>query len=110
MSETVLVCTYLEPEHVERIRSAWDGDVLYEPALLPRPRYQGDHGGEKPTLDEAGEQRWRELLGRAEIAFDFDWQAPADLPARAPGPALGPGDQRRHRRLRAAHRAGPHRA
>ena len=84
MNETILVCTYLEPEHVERIRAAWDGEVLYEPALLPRPRYQGDHGGDKPTLDEAAERQWRQLLARAEIAFDFDWWQPGELLVNAP--------------------------
>ncbi len=84
MTETVLIASYLEPELVETIRAAWDGEVLYEPALLPRPRYKADHGGEKPALDSDGEQRWRDLLARAEICFDFDWWQPGRLRQNAP--------------------------
>jgi phosphoglycerate dehydrogenase-like enzyme len=57
---------------------------LYEPDLLPVPRYQCDHGGTPPTLDADRQSRWETLLARAEVSFDFDWQAPAELPARAP--------------------------
>lgn len=76
MKETVLVTSYLEPELVDRIRSTWDGKVRYEPDLVPTPRYIADHGGVKPELDAAAEDRWRELLGSAEICFDFDWWQP----------------------------------
>lgn len=76
MTETILVASYLEPELVDRVRSAWPGAVYYEPRLLPRPRYAADHGGVRPELDAAGEREWRELLGRAEICFDFDWWQP----------------------------------
>jgi glyoxylate/hydroxypyruvate reductase len=79
MSETVLVASFLEPELVDRIRSTWDGEVLYEPALLPRPRYVADHSGVRPELDADGQARWRELLGRAEISFDFDWWQPGRM-------------------------------
>jgi glyoxylate/hydroxypyruvate reductase A len=85
MTETVLITSYLEPELAEAIRAGWNGEVLYEPALLPRPRYVADHGGEKPALDAAGEQRWRALLARAEICFDFDWWQPGRLLENAPG-------------------------
>jgi phosphoglycerate dehydrogenase-like enzyme len=84
MTETVLITSYLEPELVDAVRAAWDGEVLYEPALLPRPRHVADHGGEKPALDAAGQQRWRALLARAEICFDFDWWQPGQLLENAP--------------------------
>jgi phosphoglycerate dehydrogenase-like enzyme len=84
MSETVLITSYLEPELVEEIRKSWDGEVLYEPGLLPRPRYAADHGGVKPELDADGQQRWRALLARAEICFDFDWWQPGRLLDNAP--------------------------
>ncbi|HEX5120830.1 MAG TPA: D-2-hydroxyacid dehydrogenase [Pseudonocardiaceae bacterium] len=79
MNETVLVASFLEPELVDRIRSTWDGEVLYEPALLPRPRYVADHSGVKPELDTDGQTRWRDLLGRAQITFDFDWWQPGRM-------------------------------
>jgi glyoxylate/hydroxypyruvate reductase A len=84
MTETVLITSYLEPELVDRVRGAWSGEVLYEPDLLPRPRYVADHGGEKPALDAAGERRWRALLAGAEICFDFDWWQPGQLLENAP--------------------------
>ena len=84
MTETVLIASYVEPELVARVRSAWDGDVLYEPSLLPAPRYAADHNGTRPALDPAAETRWRELLGRAEISFDFDWWQPDRMPDNCP--------------------------
>ena len=84
MTETILVTSYLEPELVDRIRGAWDGDVLYDAELVPRPRYVADHGGTKPVLDAAGEERWRGLLERAEICFDFDWWQPDRLRENCP--------------------------
>src|ERR1700759_4564468 len=84
MTETVLITSYLEPELVERIRAGWAGEVLYYPELLPTPHYQADHGGDKPDLDAAGEERWRGLLAQAEICFDFDWWQPGQLLENAP--------------------------
>lgn len=81
----VLIATYLEPEYVDRIAAAAPGvEVLYEPELLPVPRYRCDHTGTPRDLDPAQQARWTELLGRADVAWDFDWQAPAELPVRAP--------------------------
>ena len=79
MSETIVITSFLEPELVDRVRSAWDGDVLYESRLVTRPRYVADHGGVKPELDAAGEAEWRDMLSRAEICFDFDWWQPGRL-------------------------------
>ncbi|HEY3753856.1 MAG TPA: D-2-hydroxyacid dehydrogenase [Pseudonocardiaceae bacterium] len=84
MSETILITSFVEPDLVERIRSAWDGEVFYQPRLVPSPRYVADHGGVQPELDEAGEAEWRDLLGRAEICFDFDWWQPGQLLANCP--------------------------
>jgi phosphoglycerate dehydrogenase-like enzyme len=82
---SVLVATYLEPDLVERIAKVDPGvTVLYEPELLPVPRYRCDHTGVPLDLTAAQQVRWEELLGRADVAFDFDWQAPAELPVRAP--------------------------
>jgi glyoxylate/hydroxypyruvate reductase len=80
----LLIASYLEPEHVERIR-ALDArlDVVYEPDLLPTSRYAGDHYN---RIDRTPEQqaRWNELLGRADILFDFDYSNFQDLPDLAP--------------------------
>ena len=82
----VLIGTYLEPEHVDTIATC-DGsiDVLYAPDLLPTPRYACDHTGIPRHLSPAEQGTWDDLLARADVAFDFDWQAPAGLPWRAPG-------------------------
>ncbi|HEX2902618.1 MAG TPA: D-2-hydroxyacid dehydrogenase [Jatrophihabitans sp.] len=81
----VLIATYLEPELVERIASSDPRlRVLYEPDLLPVPRYRCDHGGQPRTLSQAEQQRWQAMLAAADVSFDFDWQEPARLPERAP--------------------------
>lgn len=81
---SVLIASYLEPEHVARIReSAPDAEILYEPSLLAPPRYPADHYNTiQRTPDD--ERRWRGLLGRADVLFDFDHGHLADLPAVAP--------------------------
>ncbi len=84
MSETILIASFVEPHLVDRIRFAWDGDVDYEPSLLPRPRHVADHHGTPPELDAAAEVRWRDLLARAEICLDFDWWQPDRMPVNCP--------------------------
>lgn len=71
-TRTVLIGSYLEPEHIERIRQADERlTVLYEPKLLRPPRYAADHNGDQ-TFQRTSEQeaRWRGLLAQAEILFD----------------------------------------
>jgi phosphoglycerate dehydrogenase-like enzyme len=81
----VLIASYLEPDCVERIRAEVPRvDVVYEPELLPRPRYRSDHDGHPLDLADAGRQRWAELLKSADVMFDFDWDQPARMPARCP--------------------------
>jgi phosphoglycerate dehydrogenase-like enzyme len=83
---TVLICSYLEAQHVERIRRVDDRlEVIYEPALLRPPRYAADHNGD-PSFQRTQEQeaRWRKLLAQADILFDFDLTHRADLPDLAP--------------------------
>jgi glyoxylate/hydroxypyruvate reductase len=82
---SVLVASYLEPECVELIRAKVPQvNVVYEPQLLPRPRYRSDHDGSPVELPEAGRQRWAELLKSADVMFDFDWEQPALMPTRCP--------------------------
>jgi len=82
----VLICSYLEPEHVERIRHVDDRfNVMHEPELLRPPRYAADHHGD-PSFQRTPDQerRWRGLLAQADILFDFDPTHRADLPELAP--------------------------
>ena len=80
----VLIASYLEPEHVARIRAV-DArlSVVYEPGLLAPPRYPADHTS-MITRGAADEARWRALLAEAEVLFDFDHTHRQDLPELAP--------------------------
>ena len=81
---TVLIASYLEPELVERIRQVDHRlDVLFEPDLLGKPRFPADHTSPH-TRTPAEEARWRPLLARADILFDFDSTHRQDLPDLAP--------------------------
>lgn len=82
---TVLVCSYLEADQVARISAHPGVAVVYREDLLPQPRYPCDHHGPPPDLSPAQLAEWADLLARADICFDFDWERPADMPARAPG-------------------------
>jgi phosphoglycerate dehydrogenase-like enzyme len=70
----VFITSPLEVEHVERIRTV-AGDraaVEYHPDLLPPTRYVGDHNGEAGfRRTDQQVRRWREILARAEILWDF---------------------------------------
>lgn len=81
MSTTVLIATPLEPELVRRIEQGEpQATVLFEPELLPPPRYPCDHrGAEDFQRDEAGERRWRELLDQAEVLLGIPSESPAEL-------------------------------
>lgn len=81
----VLIASFLEEEHVDRIRQVDPRlHVVYEPDLLRPPRYAADHKG--AALERTGEQeaRWQRHLGEADILFDFDQTHLEDLPDLAP--------------------------
>ena len=59
-------------------------EVVYEPHLLPAPRYVADHVGEAFERPEEDERRWTSLLAEAEVLFDFDRTHMEDLSERAP--------------------------
>jgi phosphoglycerate dehydrogenase-like enzyme len=80
----VLICSYLEEELVARVAAIPDVEVLNAPDLLPTPAFPCDHHGPARVLNEEQGSRWRSLLQTAEVCFDFDWEDPAHLPARAP--------------------------
>ncbi|HTU75064.1 MAG TPA: D-2-hydroxyacid dehydrogenase [Trebonia sp.] len=82
---TIAIGSYLEPDLVARIREAQpDARVIYEPGLLPVPRYLCDHTGTSRDLSLADLERWRALTGQADIFFDFDWLDPELMSARGP--------------------------
>ena len=83
---TVVIGSFLEADLVDRIAAAQpSATVVYEPGLLPVPRYPCDHTGRPPDLTDAELDRWRQLAASADVFFDFDWLDPASLPDRAPG-------------------------
>src|SRR6185503_17976100 len=64
----VLIASPLEPEHVDRIRAVDPCiEVLWEPELLPTPRYVSDHTGPGTPRAAAEEARFLDLLARAEV-------------------------------------------
>ena len=86
MEEVILIASWLENEHVDRIRETapW-AQVVHEPSLLPPPRYTADHTGRAIERTEEQERQWSALLARATILFDFDRTHSEDLPELARG-------------------------
>ncbi len=82
---SVLIASPLEAEHANRIGAA-DPLVrlLYEPDLLPVPRYPCDHTGIPRELGAADLARWAALRAGADVSFDFDWHAPEQISANCP--------------------------
>ncbi|MEK6208333.1 MAG: D-2-hydroxyacid dehydrogenase [Chloroflexota bacterium] len=81
----VLIASPLEPEHVDQIRAVDPRiEVLWDPELLPRPRYVSDHTGPATSRTPAQEARFLDMLGRAEVVFDFPSGHLRDLPTVAP--------------------------
>ena len=81
---TIAIGSYLEPEQVSRIAAQPAVRVLYEPELLPVPRYPSDHTGRRRELTGAELDKWRELGASADVFFDFDWLEPESMPRRCP--------------------------
>jgi phosphoglycerate dehydrogenase-like enzyme len=77
----VVVATPLEPELVDRLRAIDDRlDIAFEPALLPPPRYPGDHRGREDfRRSPDDERRWRALLDSAEVLFGIPGDDAAQL-------------------------------
>jgi glyoxylate/hydroxypyruvate reductase A len=83
---TVVIASYLEPELVARIaESLPDVRVLYDPALVPPPRYVADHTGPAGwARTPEQEARFRAWLAQADVLFDFDRGLARELPVLAP--------------------------
>jgi len=87
---SVMIATPLQEELVREIALAQPRvDVLYDPELLPPPRYASDHRGDTRFRREAsGERRWQGMLDRAEVLFGIpgdSGEGLADVVRRAPG-------------------------
>jgi glyoxylate/hydroxypyruvate reductase A len=80
---TIVIATFLEDEHVQTIRGL-GARVVYEPALVPRPRYIADHIGERLERAPQEEAAWRAFLAKADVLFDFDYTNAQALPELAP--------------------------
>jgi glyoxylate/hydroxypyruvate reductase A len=81
---TVVIGSFLEEDLVARIAAAQpSATVVYEPGLLPVPRYPCDHTGPRRDLPEVELDRWRKLTAGADVFFDFDWLDPGSMPQRA---------------------------
>ena len=85
VGEVILIASWLEDSHVQRIREVapW-AEVIHEPSLLRPPRYVADHTGHPIERSPDQEARWRKHLARATILFDFDRTHREDLPDLAP--------------------------
>ena len=76
----VLVCSYLEPALIDRIRAVDPSlRVTFEPSLIGAPRYAADHVGVRFERDEAQRAAWTALLREADVLFDFDYLDPTSL-------------------------------
>lgn len=77
----VLIATPLEADLVERITTAVPHvHILFDPQLLPPPRYPSDHRGVAGfERDPAGEQRWQSWLEQAEVLFGVPGETPQGL-------------------------------
>lgn len=86
MRVPVLIASWLDQAHAEQIATAEPDriELIYEPDLLPTTRYEADHHGPPRPLTDDQRRTWAELLGRAEVAFEFDWERPRELLQRAP--------------------------
>jgi phosphoglycerate dehydrogenase-like enzyme len=84
-SLNLLIASFLEAEHVDRIREVDPRlVVVYEPELLRPPRYAADHKGLPMERTAEQEARWQQHLRDADILFDFDQTHLEDLPELAP--------------------------
>jgi phosphoglycerate dehydrogenase-like enzyme len=83
---TVVVASFFEREHVERIRNV-DEDlrVLYREDLVPPPRWPGDHVGIRDwKRTERGDAEFRAMLAEAEVLYDFPRGYVENLKGNAP--------------------------
>ena len=100
---TVLVATPLEPELVDRLREEVpQAEIVFEPDLLPAPRFPSDHVGVPFAPTREQQERFEKLLAGAEVVLGVPGETPTALRSlveRAPrlqwlqGTAAGAGEQ-----------------
>jgi len=83
---TVVIASYFEEEYVRRIREVDERlRVLYGEDLVPPPRWPGDHvGPEEWERTPENEETFLEMLGEAEVLYDFPRGHVTDLVQVAP--------------------------
>lgn len=83
---TVIITSYFEGRHVERIREVDERlRVLYREDLVPPPRWPGDPVGDPNwRRSEEGEKELLGMLAEAEVLYDFPRGHVRDLPQVAP--------------------------
>ncbi|HET7127833.1 MAG TPA: D-2-hydroxyacid dehydrogenase [Gaiellaceae bacterium] len=78
----VVIATPIEPELVARLRAVDERlEIVFEPELLPPPRWPSDHVGD-PSFErtQAQQERFEELLAEAEIVLGYPREDPALIP------------------------------
>jgi phosphoglycerate dehydrogenase-like enzyme len=84
-----MVATPLPASLVERLAAVDPRlEILWDPDLVPAPRYPSDHEGERAfRRDAEAEERWSGMLARAEVVLGVPGERPEglrELLARAP--------------------------
>lgn len=83
--KSIAIGTFLEPDLVEGImRTFPDLNVVYEPDILPAPRYKCDHSAPARELSNAQLKKWIELTSGVDAYFDFNWYQPEKMVDRNP--------------------------
>ena len=82
-----MITSPLEPEHAERMASAFADrvEMVFRPDLMPALRYRGDHGDPAWRRTTEQEREWHGLLRQAEILLDFPQHERQPLLELAPG-------------------------
>ncbi len=83
---TVTIASYLEEEHIARIREVNERlRVLYSADLVPPPRWPGDHLGPPGwRRTSEGDEEFLAMLAQAEVLYDFPRGHVEDLVRVAP--------------------------
>lgn len=83
---TVVISSYFEDEHIQRIQSVDERlNVLYREDLVPPPRWEADHiGPEDWQRTPEQEDEFLKMLAEAEVLYDFPRGHIRDLLSIAP--------------------------
>lgn len=82
---SIAIGTYLEPELVNVISQALPNlSIVYEPEILPPPRYKCDHSAPARELTDKELNKWLVATSNVDAYFDFDWYKPSEMIKRNP--------------------------